>query len=133
MVLSFGLLWQVGLPGFEKGKSAPRVARILRTHYGEANLPGVRLGRLGYREVSILFYLGRPVDEIGGSSALKPFLIAPGPAAAILTEKDLRKAVAAGFDFPYRTLWQEKVWIPEKSEWQNLLIITNEPARDATP
>jgi len=130
MILSFGLLWQIGLPGFEKGKSASRVARILRTHYGEANLPGVRFGRLGYREVSLLFYLGRPVEEIDGSSALKPFLMASGPAAAILPEKDLRKAIAAGFNIPYRTLWKEKVWIPEKSEWQNLLIATNEATAD---
>jgi hypothetical protein len=87
----------------------------------------VRLGRLGYREVSVVFYLGRPVEEIGGNPSLQPFLQDPSPAAAIVTRKDLQKAIANGFDVPCRIDWDERVWIPEKAEWQELLILTNEP------
>ena len=88
------------------------------------------MGRLGYREVSVVFYLGRPVEEIDGNRSLKPFLQDPSPAAAIVPEKDLRKAIASGLDVPYRTIWDERVWIPEKSEWQEVLILTNEAAGD---
>lgn len=126
MVLCFGLFWQVALPRFEQGKSARRVADFLKSRYGSAGLAKVRLGRLGYREVSIVFYLGRTVEEIDGNRALKPFLQAPSPAAAIVPEKDLRKAIANGLDVPYRTIWDEQVWIPEKDEWQELLILTND-------
>jgi 4-amino-4-deoxy-L-arabinose transferase-like glycosyltransferase len=130
MVLGLGLFWQVGLPRFEQGKSARRVADFLKDHYGAAGLAKVRIGRLGYREVSVVFYLGRPVQEIDGNRSLKPFLQDPSPAAAIVPEKDLRKAIASGLDVPYRTIWDENVWIPEKSEWQKLLILTNETAGD---
>jgi len=123
-----GLFWQVGLPRFEQGKSARRVADFLKSRYGDAGLEKMRLGRLGYREVSVVFYLGRPVEEIDGNRSLKPFLQDPTPAAAIVTAKDLRKAIENGFDLPCRTIWDERVWIPEKSEWQELLILTNEPA-----
>lgn len=127
MVLCLGLFWQVGLPRFEQGKSARRVADFLKSRYGNAGLEKVRLGRLGYREVSVVFYLGRPVEEIDGNRSLKPFLQGPSPAAAIVPEKDLRKAIASGLDVPYHTIWDESVWIPEKGEWQELLILTNEP------
>ena len=128
MVLCLGLFWQVGLPRFEQGKSARRVADFLKDRYGDAGLEKLRVGRLGYREVSVVFYLGRPVEEIDGNRALKPFLQDPSPAAAIVPEKDLRKAIANGLDVPYRTIWDERVWIPEKSEWQEVLILTNETA-----
>ena len=127
MVLCFGLFWQIGLPRFEQGKSARRVADFLKSRYGAAGLEKVRLGRLGYREVSVVFYLGRPVEEIDGNRALQPFLQAPTPAAAIVPEKDLRKAIANGLDVPYRTIWDEQVWIPERAEWEEVLIVTNEP------
>jgi 4-amino-4-deoxy-L-arabinose transferase-like glycosyltransferase len=128
MVLCLGLFWQVGLPRFEQGKSARRVADFLKSRYGAAGLEKMRLGRLGYREVSVVFYLGRPVEEIDGNRSLKPFLKERSPAAAIVPEKDLRKAIANGLDVPYRTIWDEMVWIPEKAEWQELLILTNEPS-----
>ncbi len=128
MVLCLGLFWQVALPSFEQGKSARRVADFLKDHYGAAGLEKLRVGRLGYREVSVVFYLGRPVQEIDGNRALKPFLQDPSPAAAIVPEKDLLKAIASGLDVPYRTIWDESVWIPEKSEWQEVLILTNETA-----
>ncbi|MGD1001083.1 MAG: glycosyltransferase family 39 protein [Candidatus Brocadiia bacterium] len=128
MVLCLGLFWQVGLPRFEQGKSARRLADFLKNRYGAAGLERLRLGRLGYREVSVVFYLGRPVQEIDGNRSLKPFLQDPSPAAAIVPEKDLRKAIASGLDVPYRTIWDENVWIPEKSEWQEVVILTNEAA-----
>jgi 4-amino-4-deoxy-L-arabinose transferase-like glycosyltransferase len=127
MVLCLGLFWQVGLPSFEQGKSARRVADFLKSRYGNAGLEKMRLGRLGYREVSAVFYLGRPVEEIDGNRSLKPFLQDPSPAAAIVTRKDLQKAIANGFDGQCRMVWDESVWISEKAEWQELLILTNEP------
>jgi uncharacterized membrane protein SirB2 len=132
MVLCFGLFWQIGLPRFEQGKSARRVADFLKNRYGKEGLDKVRVGRLGYREVSVVFYLGRPIEEIDGNRALKPFLQGPSPAVAIVPEKDLVKAIANGLDTPYRTVWDERVWIPEKSEWQELLILTNETATLST-
>jgi 4-amino-4-deoxy-L-arabinose transferase-like glycosyltransferase len=126
MVLCFGLIWQVGLPRFEQGKSARRVADFLKSRYGNAGLEKMRLGRLGYREVSVVFYLGRPVEEIDGNQSLQPFLRDPAPAAAIVPEKDLRKAIVNGLNAPYRTIWDERVWVPEKAEWQEVLILTNE-------
>jgi 4-amino-4-deoxy-L-arabinose transferase-like glycosyltransferase len=131
MVLCLALFWQIGLPRFEQGKSARRVADFLKSRFGAAGLEKIRLGRLGYREVSVVFYLGRPVEEIDGNRSLKPFLQAPSPAAAIVTEKDLQKAVENGFDVPSRTIWSKRVWIPEKAEWQNLLILANETAMRA--
>ena len=121
MVLCLGFFWLVGLPRFEQGKSARRVADFLKIHYGSAGLAKLRLGRLGYREVSVVFYLGRPVEEIDGNRALKPFLQNPSPAAAIVPEKDLRKAIEHGFDVPYRTIWDESG--SQKSEWQEVLIL----------
>jgi len=127
MVLCLGLFWQVGLPRFEEGKSARRVAEFLKSRYG-AGLEKMRVGRLGYREVSVVFYLGRAIEEIDGNSALKPFLQDPSPAAAIVPKKDLDKAIASGLDVPYHAVWDESVWIPEKAEWQEVLILTNEPS-----
>jgi 4-amino-4-deoxy-L-arabinose transferase-like glycosyltransferase len=126
MLLCVGLVWQIGLPRFEQGKSARRVADFLKSRFGSAALAKMRLGRLGYREVSVVFYLGRPVEEIDGNRALNPFLEDPSPAAAIVAEKDFQKAVQNGFDAPCRTIWSERVWIPEKAEWQTLLILANE-------
>ena len=126
MVLCYGLFWQVALPRFEQGKSARRVADFLKSRYGSAGLEKVRLGRLGYREVSVVFYLGRPIEEIDGNRALKPFLQNPSPAAAVVPEKDLHKAIQNGFNVPCQTIWSERVWIPEKAEWQELLILSNE-------
>ena len=128
MVLCLGFFWQIALPRFEQGKSARRVADFLKIRYGPAGLEKLRVGRLGYREVSVVFYLGRPVEEIDGNRSLKPFLQNPSPAAAIVPEKDLRKAIANGLDVPYRTIWDESVWIPEKSEWQEMFILTNDMA-----
>ncbi len=128
MVLCLGLFWQVALPRFDQGKSARRVADFLKSHYGAAGLAKLRVGRLGYREVSVVFYLGRPVQEIDGNRSLKPFLQNRSAAAAIVPKKDLQKAIASGLDVPYRTIWDERVWIPEKSEWQEVLILTNEAA-----
>ncbi len=128
MVLCMGFFWLVGLPRFEQGKSARRMADFLKIHYGSAGLAKLRVGRLGYREVSVVFYLGRSIEEIDGNRALKPFLQNPSPAAAIVPEKDLRKAISNGLDVPYRTIWDESVWIPEKSEWQEVFILTNETA-----
>jgi hypothetical protein len=125
VILGFGCVWQIGLPMLERGKSAWQVAQALSQHYGPS-LQGIRVGRMGYKEVSIAFYLRRPVPEIPHGPALNEFLTGRPPAVAIMAESRLHEAVKEGFSAPYQILWKERVWIPEKFRWVTLVVIAGQ-------
>jgi len=128
--LCFCLLWQVGLPRLEKGKSAQCLSQFLNSHYSKETLASLKLGRQSYREVSIVFYLGRPVEPVRDLSS---YLSTASPAAVIIPERKLMDAMIDDNRVPGRVLWKERVWIPEKNRWERLMVLANEPASLAAP
>lgn len=122
LVMSFALVWQVSGPALDDAKSSRRVAQFLKQHYGR-ELADIRIGRCKYKEVSVVFYADRPIEYF---SDVQDFYADDSPGTLIVPEERLVKAIGDGFDMPHRVLWRRRAWIPEKAEWVNLLVITNE-------
>ncbi|HOE12747.1 MAG TPA: glycosyltransferase family 39 protein [bacterium] len=124
-VLCFALLCSVALPRLDKAKSARQVAAFLKEYYGEKSLSQARIGMRRYQEVSFPFYLGQHVTKLSDTQEMEQFLRQEGPASVVLPEKYLERSVGEGLSVPYEVLWEKRVWIPEKAEWLDLVIIGN--------
>ena len=130
LCLCFGLVWQIGLPRFEKGKSVWRVSRFLKNRYNAEELESTRIGLKGYREVSMAFYLGRSVDKVND---LHAYLRDPSPAVVVIPEETFSQAVDTDGNIPSRALWRAPAWIAERNKWVTLLVVTNQLDRGTLP
>ena len=127
-LLCLCLLWQLGLPRFESGKAPARVAHFLEAHDGKGRLGRARLAWFpgsGFHEMSLVFYVKRPVRKLSNLEDLRRFLADPTPGIVVLAEKKLQDMIRYGLDVPYRDLWATPVWIPEKNRWLTLCIVSN--------
>lgn len=126
-LLCLALAWQIGLPRLDRHKAAPQVARFLRERYGP-DLDRMRVGwapGAGFNEVSLVYYLKRPLTKLSGHEEAGRFLNSAEPAVAILAEKKLKDMIRYGLRTGYVVLWRGRVWVPEKTRWLRLLVVRN--------
>ena len=128
--LCFALVWHTALPRLEAGKSSRRVAEAIRARFGGDDLGTLRVGRTSYREVSVVYYLKHPVERV---SDPKEFLDTPSPAVLILPERKRNRAAGDGTALAYRAIWTDRVWLPEKNKWTDLVILANPAALALRP
>lgn len=125
-MLCFALLWQFAIPRWETGKSARRLAQMIKVHYA-ARLPDVQLATVAYDEKSLVFYL--PLLPRQGQykalarSDVPAFLAQSAPAAVVITAKELTEL--GGPDPAATVVWRDRVWIIEHNHWVDVFLITN--------
>jgi len=124
MLLSFSLLWQLGLPYLEKTRAPRRIANVLEEHFGKEELRTVRLALMKFNQPSFVFYVKKPASKLSTPADLDLFLASPGPAAVVLPEKSLKDTLDQHLAAQHRIVWQERVWLDGK--WENVIVITNE-------
>jgi len=122
------LLWQVAFPRFEQAKAAPRVAMFLNERFPDVRTAWCRGG--GFQEVSLVFYMKRALPELDDYAELRGFLEEPGPGAVVMAEEKLRSLLAGKPALGAHTIWRDRVWVPERMRWIELLILANLERRE---
>ncbi len=126
-LLAFGLFWQLGLPRPEHAKATHQIVNFLERTYGRDGLGRVRLGRMRFKEVSLLFYTRKTVQDISTRADLAHFLGEPGPAVVVLSEKRWAEELENGLGLSAHVLWRRSVWMTSKGGWRRLVIVSNGP------
>lgn len=124
ITLVLAALCDLGIPRLETGKSAKRVATKLQSLVGSFQCP-VRVGAVGYREMSLVFYLRQDVKMLDSASEIGDFLDKAGAGAVVVNEKEWAR-IPADMAARYHAIWRLRAWIPDKGSWIDLHLVVND-------
>jgi 4-amino-4-deoxy-L-arabinose transferase-like glycosyltransferase/membrane-associated phospholipid phosphatase len=128
MLVCVTLIAQVAMPYLDRHKPARQIAAFLENAFGRNTLLGMRLGWVqggGFNDVSLVYYLKRPIAKIADGEDLAAFLSSAERSVVILSEKKLSQMTGGVLTCQHRRIWEKPVWISEKNRWVNMVVLSN--------
>jgi len=129
-LLAWAAVWQAGLPAVEGRKTARLAAALIHA----AQRPCEAVGLVGYREVSVAFYLDCPVVELESGEPLWGFMSRRDALALIVAERKMREVMRARTFCGAWTLYCVPLpasWVAETNTWETVTMLgqSGAPAR----
>ncbi|HPC96449.1 MAG TPA: glycosyltransferase family 39 protein [Sedimentisphaerales bacterium] len=108
------------LPGLERIKISPAVARAVNTRTG----PDVPVSAYKYGEPTLNFYLGRPIEYLSGPDGVREWASRPGPGILVIPRDRLDQVREGSGQLPVRELSAVKGFNYSKGKYAEVLILS---------